>query len=322
MFVKNKTSFKVRLSRGRLVDERAVASLVLGVGYQHRAGTLTRTDEPPPPLQSPPDTSDHPLWEGTSVTGAGEIRSLNGDRSRRTATFMVGRNARQLAVFGNRRWVRARSGALEPSSPEPLDRITLSFDLAFGGSFDLAPGLFPGTDLPFPGGRIGYSPNEGGVGFYLDEQGAEGRALPNFELCDQLIRRWDDRPVPGCFVPCPELRALRTPPARGAPADMASAEAIVSGIFRDLHHAPGYLIFDELPPGTPIGLDGVGAQSVRFELPVAPARVRLRGGTNNEPRPRLRSVHVDTERAIITCVWGYTFVYADGRAPSWVIVES
>jgi hypothetical protein len=94
-------------------------------------------------------------------------------------------------------------------------------------------------------------------------------------------------------------------------------------MLRARHPAPGYLVFDHVPPGTPIRLDGVGRGPIRFEVPPAPVRVTLRRRLDGEPRPpELRSLHVDADGGIVSCVHGYGFLYEEGRAPSWILVEA
>jgi len=324
VFIRNKTSFEVVLAHGRLVDTRCVGAVIVRRAYRHAGGVLVPSDDHPSPVPTdPPDTSAHALWRGTSVTVAGDVYASPTATAGGTVTLTVGQLSRRLAVFGDRWWVRDRAGVLRASAPAPFESLSLSFSLAFGGAFEVPPGLFPGTDLPFPGGRVRYGLNDGGVGFYSDEAAAEGGALPNFELADQLIRAWTDRPVPGCFAPCPDLHALRSAPVEGGSVDPRAPEAMFEGILRSLHHAPGYLVFDDLPPGTPICLDGLGHEAVRVNLPPPPARVRLRRGvTTSDTRTRLRSVHVDAGRSLVTCVWGYSFLYESGAAPSWILVEA
>jgi hypothetical protein len=324
MFVRNKTPYKAALTHGKLVEQRSIGTIVVEASYAWSGGALTFCDVPPPAVPTdPPSTTGYALWQGTSVTAAGTVHASHASPTRGLVSIAVGQVVRRLAVFGERRWFRDRSGSLRASEPRPFDALALSFALAFGGAVDVAPGLFPCTDLPFPGGRLGYSLNEGGVGFYLDEQSAEGRALPNFETAESLIQRWDDRPVPGCFAPCPDLAGLRSFGSEVAGEDPSSPNAIVSGLLRGLHHAPGYLIFEDQPPGTSIALAGIGREAIRFELPPPPVRVRLRRGASaREARARLRSVHVDADRSTVACTWGYSFIYDDGSAPSWILVES
>jgi hypothetical protein len=327
MFVRNKTSLKVGLARGRLSDEGSAGALVVCSTYSVSGGTLAPREAPPLVPSDPPDLTREALWAGTSVTAVGDVHGPLAAPFLRTVSLMVGETIRRLTVFGERSWEPGRAGELVPSAPRPFARLAMSFLRAYGGHVDLPPGLFPGTDLPYPGGRLTSPMNRSGLGFYLDKAGASGRPLPNFELADQLIRQWSDRPVPGCFAPCPDLAALRLAP----PAPVQSPEewvprdpdAMFSLMLRAKHHAPGYLVFDDVPPGTPVHLEGVGREVVRFLVPPPPARVSLRRAAGRrELRPELRSLHIDEGRAVVSCVHGYPFVYRRGEEPSWVLVEN
>jgi hypothetical protein len=257
------------------------------------------------------------------VTAAGDVYGPSSAPFQRIVTLAVGGAACSLLVSGDRRWTRTL-GELVASAPAPFERLPLSFSLAYGGFFDVPPGLFPGTDLPYPGGRLAHPLNEGGVGFYLDEAAAEGHALPNFELADRPIKQWSDRPVPGCFVPCPELPGLRIAPRGGmAAAPEAWKMGLLPMALRAHNPAPSYLVFDDLPAGTPIHLDGVGREAIRFDVPPSPVRLTLLRKPNREElQPELRSVHVDADRGLVSCVYGHPFLYREGHEPSWIVVEA
>jgi hypothetical protein len=93
--------------------------------------------------------------------------------------------------------------------------------------------------------------------------------------------------------------------------------------YRALHHAPGYLVFDGLPPGTPVRLEGLGAEAIGFAVPPSPVRVRLRRDEGlSEARARVWSVHVDADRAVLFIVHGHAFTYREGDAPAWILVEA
>jgi hypothetical protein len=320
MFVRNKTPFKVGLTHGGFAEGHCAGALVVVTTYRATPGKLTLCDAPPRVPTDPPDLSRQALWSGTSVTAAGDVYGPQSGHFQRIVSLAVGDVFRRLLVSGDRHWTPGLTGELEPSAPARFERIALSFARAYGGFVDVPPGLFPGSDLPFPGGRLAYPLNEGGVGFYLDKAAATGRALPNIEIIDHPVRQWSDRPMPGGFGPCPDLPALRmSPPERH---EQPTGEQMFAGMFRGIHHAPGYLIFDALRPGTPIEIEGVGQGIVHFEVPPPPVRVTLRRAAGLEStRAELRSVHVDADRAMISCVHGYGFFYRDGDAPTWVLVE-
>ncbi len=330
MFVRNRTKLAVVLSRGALTDERSVGNISISTAYAIDRAGLTLLDTLPDPVPGdPPDIAGRVIVRGCSVTAAGTIWGPSRPPYFRTLTFTIGAEIRRLVVFGERRWTSA-GGDLVPSEPLPFESIPLSFEHAFGGSYTLPPGLLPGTDLPFPGGKVPYPLNGRGIGFYPDKAAATGARLPFIELMEQFVTQWSDRPIPGGFSPCPELGALRladltldSPPR---PGEMPSQEAMraisFEAMVRMAHHAPGYLVFNTVPTGTRIELQGVGKEPIRFELPAPPARVSTRRRQDQTVlSPVARSIHLDADRRLLLCVHGYEFAYEEPAAPSWIVIE-
>src|SRR5262249_20062604 len=158
----------------------------------------------------------------------------------------------------------------------------------------------------------------GGIGFYPDEARAAGRSLPNIELAEDRVQRWNDQPEPGGFSPCPELAALRAPPTQEAYLDDPVAFAL-----RSLHHAPGRLILPALPAGTPVRLEGLGAGIVAFAAPPSPVRVVARaaeGSERREVRGEIRSVHLDADAGRIAVVHAHALAFDRSRPPGWFLV--
>jgi hypothetical protein len=230
-------------------------------------------------------------------------------------------------VFGERRWQPTVFGELKASASARFESITLSFAKAFGGGFDILPGIDEASGLPHPGGRATYPLNGDGIGYYRDPASAKHAPLPNIELADQMIASWDDKPVPGCFVPCPSLVGLRlqTPALlallKGSSAETTDrrVEFSVRAALKVLHHAPGYLIFDALGAGTPIRLEGLGRRPLSFDVPTPEAAVYLRRGREKTGvSGTLRSLHVDADQETVSCVVGHAFRYKPSSGPSWV----
>jgi hypothetical protein len=337
MFVRNATTCRPVLARGYVTETLAVAAIVVETAYAiGPSGALTRLEAPRERAPSdPPDITDQPLWKGVSVTAAGEVHGPASPPFVRSVSLSVGSETRRLSVFGPRRFRPRAGGGLSPSDPERFDRVPLSFQQAFGGAYDLPPGIEPGTNLPHPGGRVIFALNERGTGFHPSEQAAAGQPLPAIEDPAQLIEQWSDRPEPAGFSPCPELVALRLPrtpiPLR---LDLAPAEqirairseadkgALLSGL-RMIHHAPPALIFPSIAPGTAIELHGVGRRSLRIAAPPSPLRVQTR-----PPQPEraveasLRSLHLDAGAEILLAVHAHAFRYEGKAAPRWIHVEA
>ena len=95
--------------------------------------------------------------------------------------------AKDIAVFGERRWVRALGG-LVPSPPIPFVEMPLSFDRAFGGIDDSRGETSVAVERR----------NLAGVGFhrYRTAAAIDGMPLPNLEDPRALITQPGDRPEP------------------------------------------------------------------------------------------------------------------------------
>lgn len=338
MFLRNKTRHFVGLARTAVSDALSVASAVVVTRYKIESDCLTMLDcSPARTPGDPPDAHAFPLWKGVSVSVSGAAIGPVRAPFLRPISLCVGAEVRRVIVFGNRRWMQSVGGDLVISEPEPFESIPLVFARAFGGGYEIPPGLFPGTELPFPGLRVTYPLNPSGIGFYGTRESAVDGALPNVELPTELICSWDDRPEPAGFAPCPELVGLRVPTdtasqeaihvavqardesERSGPWGMGSAESDLELVLRMTHHAPGRLIFPSVPPATVVSLEGLGHRALRFEVPPSPVRVLLPGSAlREEPSSSLRSLYIDSDRSVVEVVYGHAFHYPPDRAPGWV----
>lgn len=155
------------------------------------------------PCETPfgPRGGDKPFYMGgIDVLLGGRVyqpnRKLEG---RLDIEVEVGRTfRRRLAVFGDRRWTRAKEGALVASAPDTFGSMRLSDTLTFGG-----------TAKASDGQMAPYGPNPRGRGYFLDEQSAEGQLLPNIEDPNALVKRFDDQPTPVGIGYYPENGSLR-----------------------------------------------------------------------------------------------------------------
>jgi uncharacterized protein YjbI with pentapeptide repeats len=98
------------------------------------------------------------------------------------AAFGVGRMYKELAVIGDRTWIREPVLGLRPGAPAPFRSMPLRYERSFGGPRD--------PRNPCGVGRV--APG--------DDAGALQR-LPNIERVDQLIRTPKDAPEPAGFGP-------------------------------------------------------------------------------------------------------------------------
>ncbi|MBK9259038.1 MAG: DUF2169 domain-containing protein [Polyangiaceae bacterium] len=171
-------------------------------------GELVPLEEPKWPIDATPgDTplgprsGDKPFYMGgVDILLGGRVyqpnRKVDG---RLDIEIDVGRTfRRRIAIFGDRRWLRGKDGTLTASSPEVFGSMQLDFALAYGGYAKTKRGQ-----------AAPYGPNPRGRGYYLDELAAEGQLLPNLEDPNQLVSRWDDRPIPVGLGYYPEDGSLR-----------------------------------------------------------------------------------------------------------------
>jgi hypothetical protein len=164
---------------------------------------------------------------------------------------------RLLDVFGDRVWEK-RWGKLVPSDPEPFVSMQLSLEGAFGGT--------TGRE----GQQYVWPLNQGGKGFYLTAEGAEGNPLPNFEDAENPIASFDDQPEPFCLVPLPPDNGLRAMSAveLESPPDGERIRRITPRLFNRAH--PKMVIPPEHAPhaGDEVAVTCVRpGGDLRFSLP-------------------------------------------------------
>ena len=95
-------------------------------------------------------------------------------------SLTIGPIHKELAVFGDRRWVRKFGTILMIEGPEPFTEMPVAYANAFGGE--------------------GFAKNPTGKGFAPVQTGdGHIHALPNIEYPDRLIGSPDDRPDPAGF---------------------------------------------------------------------------------------------------------------------------
>jgi hypothetical protein len=99
------------------------------------------------------------------------------------------RLAKQVQVFGDRRWVLASTrNDLVPSRPAPIAALPIGWERAAGGSDP------SDASLRDPRNPVGCTQARGA-------RELQGKPLPNFEDPRQLLATWRDRPAPQGFGP-------------------------------------------------------------------------------------------------------------------------
>jgi hypothetical protein len=330
MFLKNRSPHKPVLARGHFHDDLAYFSVNVDVHYAVQAdGSLKPEEEERAPLPGyPPDVKRRTLWKGASVTASGHALGPSKPPHLAPVRLAIGAAEVRLVVFGKRYWRRSFMRDLRPSDPEPFDAVPMKWELAFGGYYEMAPGLLPGTDMPHPGGRVSFPLNPDGIGFYEGDDAAVDQPLPQIELAGQLVQKPADKPEPAALTPnellAPALHAReRLAPPKGAPRTREEElQARLEATVWMQHHAAPRSVVAELPPGEWITLEGLGERALRIQAPASPLFVRAtRAKTDQAIEGRLRSLHIDADQGVVLASFGHGCVYKPNRAPSFIHVS-
>ncbi len=131
--------------------------------------------------------------------------------ARSTVSLAVGRFRREIAVFGERHWVR-RWGRLTISDPDPFTSVPLCWSRAFGGRATVWLDRKATIEVADPincRGR-GFDPRPLAQGLCRHLNAPDGypvvpscRPLPNLEDPRRLICHPDQQPVPACWATVP-----------------------------------------------------------------------------------------------------------------------
>ena len=201
---------------------------------------------------------------GVDVCVSGSVRRSQPTRSARVQ-ISVGRETRQLFVFGDRRWLHDTAGRdLVPSTPVPFLELPLSYARAYGGHAS-----YNGALVPFPA-------NPSGRGYYREQSQAHGQLLPNLED-DQSppIARWSDQPRVAGWGPYPMFWELRAKHSIDIDPEHGSMTKVHPSIF---NHAHPDLVFPSLATGERIRIDGLHDAPYVVQVPAPPALVRVQIG--------------------------------------------
>jgi hypothetical protein len=147
---------------------------------------IARTDQPAAPggLLYPGEMMPT-RGGGTDVICIGFAHAPGGEPAPSfDAELRVGEVGVRVRVFGPRRWTR-RDGTLVPSDPEPVARVSLGFESAFGGTL----------------GDYLFARNPIGKGYWHEDERPtpDGVELPLLEDPDRLIEGPADLPAPVAF---------------------------------------------------------------------------------------------------------------------------
>ena len=206
----------------------------------------------------------------------------------------VGQLQRKLVVYGDRRWERDGAG-FRPSAPTPFSSMPLTYDRAFGGSA-IWYGSMAGS----------FADNAKGRGYLKRAEDVEGTPLPNIEEADQLIRSWEDAPLPAAFAPLPRDSALRG--TRGVVVDIGAQTTRLEPAFFTCAHPRMQMA--SYPAGSVVELQGMrpeGRWSFRLPEVALSVAVELGGARYELPvvmdtlvmLPEQRRFYVVGRRALV-----------------------
>jgi hypothetical protein len=304
MQLDNRTVFPAALFRGCIDEKRLFGSLVARMTYDLRGDRLELAREQSWPVQPGPWNGPCGPMEGDELfyRGGVDILVFGSARSptgRPTTwidvTVQAGRDfATSVRVFGDRFWER-RGRGIVMSPPGPFDAIQLTLANAYGGKDEW-------DELP-----VAFPSNPDGKGYVISEESAPGKALPNIEDPDNLIRTWEDQPQPVGVGACPMSCGARI------------LDRVVfdeDGMLKELkptfyNHAFPRLIAPFLQPGEWVRVTGVRpGNPIEFALPQPPVTVHVSIGTHREEvPPPIDQVGIDVERQQVFLTYRYPFRY-------------
>ncbi len=304
MELKNHTPFPAALFRGMIGDDLLFGSLLARVTYDLINDQLEVSKEqvwkvsaPPWESEYGPMDSDEVFYKGgVDFLVFGHARNLQGQEVKESEVRIeVGTFRRRAKVFGDRVWER-RNGRLTPSDPKPFKAMPLTLAHAYGGH-----DVWDELKVPFPD-------NPEGKGYYLEEQNAVGKPLPNLEDPARLIRNWNDQPAPVGFGPCP----LSCGPRLRESIVIDEQKGIITKLKPTFFNAAfPDLIVPKVEPGERVRLSGVSEQGViGFDIPSTSLTTRLRFGDQLlESRLAIDQIGIEVDKNRVFIAYRYPFKY-------------
>jgi hypothetical protein len=238
----------------------------------------------------------------TDVVLIGHTHATAQSNTEAVVRLSVGSLAKTVRVVGNRYWIKSL-GSVYMSSPEPFEKIPLTYERAFGG-WD--------RSHPDPDKHAFEPRNPVGTGFRSkDGRFEEGIRLPNLEDPKNPIQNHGDTPPPAGFgftSPDWQPRASfagtydsawmeNRMPLLPADFDRRFFNAASPGLI-----APGYLKGDE-----PVSIENASARrKISFDLPGVPpptCRVQLIGRQDAIVETNLDTVIINTDEDLLLLIW-------------------
>jgi hypothetical protein len=204
----------------------------------------------------------------------------------------------ELLVIGDRRWLDTGSG-LVASEPLPFQQLPLGYSHAYGGRVEFNDQAAANPDNPI------------GRGYYDVVEQARNGLLPNIEAAaGPRVRSWRDAaPVVG-WGPYPSYWQLRAAQQVEIDPERYTVRRVDPGVF---NHAHPELVFDELPSGTPITIEGMREAAIRLWVPKSPVEIEVRVGDEVRMIPAPIDglfIWTDVRKLVITQRARFDYVFA------------
>jgi hypothetical protein len=238
----------------------------------------------------------HPPHDGVDLAILGTVRRSRPVREA-VLTLRVAALVSQLRVLGDRTWRRA-GARLAPSAPEFFTEMPLSYARAYGGQADQ-----DGGDVPWPD-------NPKGVGYYLSEEQALGRPLPNVQPFDHPPPADWREPIPVVgWAPYPNTWGLRLREAYEM--EGGRLKRISRRLFNNAHPD---LILPAVGPGETISIEGLFDRPFVCRLPNDRVTVRtMIGDEEIGPRVRIDGIYLWTDQRKLVVTHRAVFSYSVRR---------
>jgi hypothetical protein len=306
----NQTPFQARLLRVQRAEDAPVdGALVLKATFEQDAKRRwVPTAEQLPIMNEPLPTAFGVFHgetfmrkDGVDVGVLGTVRLARPLRSAEV-TVSIGSKKSTLIVYGDRRWVRSGTG-LVASRPEPFQEMPLSYERAYGGK--TIHDYEERTWMDNPVGR----------GYYLSEEGAEGKPLANIEsAAARPVRLWSDQaPVAG-WGPYPFFWGLRACEAikPSEPVDEPGLPNISTRINNNAHPD---LVVPVLPQDADIRISGLRSDATTYTVPRLGLRLEVKTGDAviAEPPIEIDGVFVWADLGHVTVTARARFQYPYNR---------
>jgi hypothetical protein len=305
MELENLTTFPAALYRGAIDTERLFGSLVVRLTHDLRGDRLALAGEQSWPVSPGPWKGPYGPMEGDELFYRGGVdlfvfgsaRAADGKPATSVeVTVSAGPEfMTSVQVFGDRRWVK-KGRRLAMTPPRPFESMPLTIENAYGGHdrWDELPITFPG--------------NPAGKGYATSAESAVGKALPNIEDPQRLIRSWEDQPEPVGVCPCPLGCGPRILGRVVFDEETGAMKELKPTFF---NHAFPRMIAPFLEPGQVIRVSGVReGPPIEFALPAPPAKVRVQVGEHaDDGPPPLDQIGIDVEKRQVFLTYRYSFRY-------------